>query len=395
MLEKSDANIAEALAKFNKIGVDVALIVPTANGMQKSIMDATASIREYFRDVGIHVYDDQNKGQDSKVIKTAFFVWPDSLQETSASLYRPETKNGDPRIWFPKLKEYASPFNLLALVVHNGKIYVINCSRPEVLATLANPDTPLGSLMAALAPKPDSVASELLARIKDISSRGFIKTVRAGDTGVGATLEDLLGISANANKTPDYKGIEIKAKRLRKGRPNRVTLFSQVPDWKLSPIGSAWDLLSSYGYYRNGKLRLNHEMNAKAPNSLGFMLELDANRDWLKQNHVSKAANKHVVTWQMPKLRDRLIEKHPQTFWVSAKCQGAADMESFHYLQVEHTKSPKVRNFDTLIEGGVISVDYLMSEKNPGTVRDHGYLFKIHPQNFDALFPPSEKHFWG
>jgi hypothetical protein len=105
--------------------------------------------------------------------------------------------------------------------------------------------------------------------------------------------------------------------------------------------------------------------------------------------------SKHVTTWELQTLRTRLSEKHPQTFWVSAKVQGRGADEQFHYIQVEHTRQPKLRNFDALLEGGLISVDYLMSQKGPGrnVVRDHGYLFKIHPSNFDALFPPSDLYF--
>ncbi|RYF09311.1 MAG: MvaI/BcnI restriction endonuclease family protein, partial [Oxalobacteraceae bacterium] len=86
--------------------------------------------------------------------------------------------------------------------------------------------------------------------------------------------------------------------------------------------------------------------------------------------------------------------KHPQTFWVGAKVRGKHEAEEFHYVQIQHTRKPKVRNFDALLEGGQISVDYLMSQKTPGrsTVRDHGYLFKINPRDFDALFPPAEVH---
>ena len=193
--------------------------------------------------------------------------------------------------------------------------------------------------------------------IREVSARGFVRTLRPGDTGIGMTLETLLGIEANRRKAPDYKGIELKAKRLPSGKPNRVTLFSQVPNWKLSPIGSAWNLLSTYGYERDGKLRLNHEMNATAPNSIGLILEVDAARDWLKQNHrdPDTAVTRHVTTWEMENLRSRLKEKHPQTFWVGARCRGKGTAEEFHYVQVEHTRQPKVRNFDALIEGGASS----------------------------------------
>jgi len=252
----------------------------------------------------------------------------------------------------------------------------------------------LGSLAHSIKPEESPAAAELLGMIKDVSARGFVGTLRSGDTGVGMTLETLLGIPANSKKGPDYKGIEIKAKRLRKSKSSRVTLFSQVPNWKLSPITNAWNLLSRYGYERDGKLRLNHEMSANNLNSIGFTLEVDYSRDWLKQNHVDSEtrSSRHVTTWEMQKLRERLAEKHPQTFWVGAKCRGKKEDEEFHYVHVEHTRSPRIRNFDALLEAGVISVDYLMSQKSSGKVRDHGYLFKINPTDFPALFPPAMKY---
>lgn len=396
MLEKSDTSISDTLKHFNAYDFEVGLLVPTATGMEKSIMDATASVRDFLLDAGYHDYGRQGQGTDNKVIRRAYYVYPDRLEETTVSLYRPTTKSGDPRIWFGKMKGYAKPFNLLALIIHEAEIYVVNCSVPEVVASINDMSTPLGSLAASRRHLIDPNVTELLDMIREISRKGFIPTMRPGDTGIGMTLESHLGIAANANKSPDYKGIEIKAKRLRGGRTNRVTLFSQVPNWSLSPIGSAWNLLSTYGYERNGKLRLNHEMNASAPNSIGFMLEVDAARDWLKQNHVDSqtSSKKHVTTWEMETLRGRLAEKHPQTFWVGARCRGRGDDEAFHYVQVEHTRSPKVRNFDALLEGGLVSVDYLMSQKREGreTVRDHGYLFKMNPSDFDALFPPSNVH---
>ena len=44
-------------------------------------------------------------------------------------------------------------------------------------------------------------------------------------------------------------------------------------------------------------------------------------------------------------------------------------------------------NLVSLLEAGVVTVDYLMHEQGR-RVRDHGYLFKINPSNLDALFPP-------
>lgn len=401
MLEKSDTNISDALKAFNAFDVEVGLVVPTGTAMGKSIMDATASVRDYLKDSKYHDYQAQGQGQkENGVIRSGYFVRPDSLDKTTVSMYRPMTKDGDPRIWFYGLPRYAAPYNLLAMIVDGEDLFIVNCSDADVMASLHNPKSPLGELVARRKPAIDPAVVELLDMIREVSRKGFVPTLRAGDTGIGMTLETMLGIKPNAKKTPDFRGIEIKAKRLGARTANRVTLFSQVPNWSLSPIGNAWNLLSTYGYTRGGKLRLNHEIDAKGPNSLGFYLEVDAAKDWLKQNHLGRGITdlkkgKHVTTWELETLRTRLSEKHPQTFWVGAKVRGGREAEEFHYVQVQHTRQPKVRNFDALLEGGLISVDYLMSQKGPKSVRDHGYLFKINPRDFDALFPPAEVHVFG
>ena len=49
LLAMSDTNIEQFLPIFAKKGVPVAFLVPTPTGFGKSIMDATAPIRELLR----------------------------------------------------------------------------------------------------------------------------------------------------------------------------------------------------------------------------------------------------------------------------------------------------------------------------------------------------------
>jgi hypothetical protein len=392
VLSKSDTNVADTLKLLMSFHLDVAFLVPTETGLGKSILDATASVRDFLVQRGLHDFGAQPQGQDAKVVKQAFFVYPDRLEETKVSLYRPPTKQGDPRLWISCLGRYAQPYNLLALIESAGVIYVVNCSREAFLRSAADETTPLGQLAMSARPAEDPVVPELLGLMKDICRKGYVRTIRRGDTGIGMTLEWLLGIAENSERTPDFKGIELKAKRIRSpGRASQATLFSQVPNWALSPIGSAWNLLHQYGYVRDGVLRLAHEITARGPNSLGFFLEVEAAQDWLRQNHREPVTGKdtRLIVWEMVKLRQRLMEKHPQTFWVNAHSRGVGADEEFHYVKVEHTRAPSARNFETLLEAGLVSVHYLMKERTTGHVRDHGYLFKIDPRNFGSLFPPS------
>ena len=47
----------------------------------------------------------------------------------------------------------------------------------------------------------------------EVSSRGFVVSLRTGDTGIGYTFETLVGVEENNDKTADFKGIEIKCKQ--------------------------------------------------------------------------------------------------------------------------------------------------------------------------------------
>ena len=46
----------------------------------------------------------------------------------------------------------------------------------------------------------ENISETLLTKIKEVSKKGWIKTLRKGDTGVGYTLETELGIRANSNQ---------------------------------------------------------------------------------------------------------------------------------------------------------------------------------------------------
>lgn len=391
MLEKSDFPVAVALEELGRVGVEAALLVPTPTGLEKSIFDATDGLREYLSSRDYHDYKAQAQGPEAKIKRAAFLVRANSLDETTVSMYRPNTKDGDPRIWLGHpVRGYASPFNLLALVVMDGTMFILNMSDPTVVVSLSDDSSPFRKIADKFT-GPSDVANELLAMLVGIARKGFVDTLRSGDTGVGYTLETMLGIAANSNKSPDYKGIEIKAKRSRIGSTsNRSTLFSKAPNWRLSPIGSAMGLLNRRGYFdADGRHSLYHTLRATAPNSLGLALEIDAEKDWLKQvyHDPSSKTVAHDTTWELPVLKRDLLAKHKETFWVRAVCQGKGSDERFHYVEVQHTRGPLAENLPTLIDAGVISVDYALH--NNGTrVRDHGYLFKIHSNNLGALFPP-------
>lgn len=214
MLAMSDIYIDQFFPVFANAGLPVAFLVPTPTGYDKSIMDAIATVRTLLKETDIHDYYFQEQGPENKARVPSYFVEYNGMVETMASLYRPKTKKGDPRIWFSGLKNYCQPRNLLALTVSRGEIYVFNLSNDLIRNSLFNNGF-VADVLQQLSYDQNAIARELLWKIKDIHDQGFLPSITPGDPGVGDTLENALSISRNNSELPDYKGIELKASRLK------------------------------------------------------------------------------------------------------------------------------------------------------------------------------------
>jgi len=395
MLALSDTNVQETSALILSKGYDVAFIALTQTMLNKAIIDAHDSVRALLKRNDIHDFSTQKQGVGKVKVPGMFITHlnpPKHRIIFDISLYRPNTKQGDPRLWIYGLTNsgLVEKGNLLALVVVEKRVYIVNCSNKAALTYALEEGLP------RVTPKINPIASELLQKILIIHKQGYIPTITQGDTGVGMTLEAALGITANASKKPDYKGIELKASRINKrGRSrNRSQLFSKVPNWKLSPIGTAADLIDKRGYIDDdGRSALYHTMNGQQPNSMGLYLDIDYANNYLRQMHLSKTNKEtHDTTWLLQDLKDALLKKHKETFWVKARHNNNRNAEEFHYVEVEHTANPYIDKWETLIETGLITLDYTMHIKPTGGVRDHGYLFKLHPEGKAALFPETIKY---
>lgn len=389
MLEKSDTSIQSVMKVFASYGQEAAYIAPTETGLNKSILDAHSTLRDFLRIKGIHDFKTQRQGTENKKKIDIFLVEEDGIKSTKMSLYRPETKTGDPRLWVYGLTEYADAYNLLAFFLNDEKLYLVNATNYALLKKAEE-------LLKVISTSLDTIALSLLVKLNEISSRGFVETLREGDTGVGMTLETLLGIEANSNRAPDFHGIEIKAKRVigKKNKAStRATLFSQVPDWNISKCSNGISILKKYGYIDKDTSRLQlYCTNSHKPNPQGLCLRINESLGILESVKVTEAHEEQIVVWKLDNLRKQLEDKHKRTFWVKAKTRvNDKGKEEFYYYEVEQTSLPLTSNFSTLVEIGAITMDYTLSEKaNGNSTRDHGYLFKIHPANFDLLFPPSK-----
>ena len=396
MLRSSDIPITEVLHYFTNYGLDVAFLVPTETGLKKSIMDATGTVREFLKSNSIHDYAAQEPGGD-RVYVPAYFCDAQGIYKHTASLYRPKTKNGDPRIWFSRLGAFCRPHNLLGVVAIDDSLYVFNLSDPSTRLSIEQREGLLRNLLLDAAMSFDNTVGELLTKLTAIHKRGFVQSLSIGDPGVGETLEMLLGIKRNPSKEPDYKGIELKGKRGGvTGTPKtRSTIFSQVPNWEKSRIKSYGELVDTYGYMNNDgtRLDLNVTLKANTPNPQGLYLSVDEEADILHNLHRNTSGTEiaKVVLWELDLLRERLRSKHRETFWVGAYVEKEGGTELFHYYEVLHTHKPRTNLLGLLIDQSIITLDYLAHREIDNGVmracRNHGVLFKINPSDLHFLFP--------
>lgn len=380
----------EKIKLLTKNQVSLTLIEPTETGLKKSIMDATGSVRSYLKNENIHDYELQKQGPDNKVIIPTIIHTGLKTINSKASLYRPITKKGDPRIWFYSLTKIANPNDIIAITYFDDSFQVFNLSKLDVKELIDSTiQNPFQDLINEINTTENEVAFELLVMLRKIANDGPIPSMVDADTSVGRTLETALGIDINSSKQPDYKGIELKS--FRNSRTNRKNLFAQVPDWELSKFKSSSEILNHFGYERDNDFKLYCTVSAITRNSQGLNLRIDSDIKQLIENSDKPEIGDFVV-WTLDKLHSRLKSKHSETFWVEAESIKIDNKEHFQYKLVEHTKKPITSQFDLLIEQGIITLDHLIKRNSKGKVVEKGPLFKIKPKGIELLFPPSESY---
>lgn len=390
--------IADALSFFGRFKVRPAFFRPTQTSLSKSILDAVGPVRDFLASNGFHDFSSQKQGSAHKVRLEVQVVTQNKIEKTYASFYRPETKSGDPRMWITGLPQLANAGALMAFFGNSKTgLYLINMDDSVLLADADRKNSALYSSLNAVAVNSVSKSAEKLRLLlEDISSRGYVDSLRKGDTGIGYTLEALLGIKANSSKSPDFEGIEIKAKR--SSSATKSNLFSQVADFQCSKFKSYEQVLDEFGYVdrQNNRLSLKVTISDKpftASNTQKYLyLSVSQDDTKLYLNELLKSGSSmEVLEWQMDYLKWRLDTKHAETFWVEADRKRIAGLEKFHYTSATHTLSPFTDQLPLLLSTGIVTVDLTAHRDNkPNSLfRNHGMLFKISRKNFGALFPPS------
>lgn len=357
----------------------------TATGLKKSILDSTVPMRAYFLENRIHNYEEQEQVQEHKATHRAIILTDIEKKETKVVFYRPNTKKGDPRMWIYGLGSYTDGSEIHVLFKFENALCSVNITKVDIEKCYNSPIiTPLQEVIKAIYIEGNVVSEELLGRFRSVKDQWFESEVVA-DTGIGRTIESFLGISMNSDKTPDYKGIELKSHRDKRSSKKNV-LFTQTPDWDISALKSGRQIVEKYGYYtEDGKKTYQNTVQCTPPNSQFLFLNVNQTEEKLELQAQMKRLE-DVAAWRLMKLHQRLLTKHHETFWIEVENEKHDGKEYFRYKQIEHTKNPNVGQFDVLIEQNIITVDLLLCRPS-----GHGdtYSFKIKKKGMPLLFPES------
>ncbi len=223
---------------------------------------------------------------------------------------------------------------------------------------------------------------ELIEKLKKIKEMGWIKTHRPGTTGIGKTLEDLLGINENNVPGPNAEMIELKSAR--KGSSSMLTLFTKSP----LPKKANSILLKRFGYpstKKKGTKRLETTVNALKYNTLkgkpGFKIDIQKDRI-----NLIDIKGRILGYWDKETLKNSFERKLPKLLYVKAETKGEGANEYFWFNEAWLLSGFDFDNFIQLLKEGVILVDIRIGQYPDGRPHDHGTGFRVFPDKLDLCF---------
>ncbi len=397
-------------------GIEFTMVQITRTGLEKHILDATGPMRVYFKRKGIHDYEIQGKGPENKIFVKAYLLLPDvSPVSLETTFYRPNTKNGDPRLWFKGLAQYTNPFDIYLIFAYNQSLYLINHTQLNIEELYQSSNNAIKDFIDTIQPhfidEFEPIANELLFKLREKHDQWLVSQSNS-DTGIGRSIEAFLGIPMNSKKHPDYKGIELKSYR-GNGKSGKMTLFGDFPDWEnLSAVKSINEILNLYGYkYKDTDyLTYNNTLSYRHPNRQNLSLNIEKRENTFdlldmeegRITYVDETKEPEYVTvrdlakWNLDVVHNALLQKHNRTFWIGVDFQYKDKDLLYRLREAEYTKAPNIAQFDNLLEKRVISVELsinrLSIDRKTNEIKRYGdnVNFRILKSKRHLLFPTSE-----
>ena len=227
---------------------------------------------------------------------------------------------------------------------------------------------------------------KLKKQLEEIKERGFIKTHRFHDNGIGKTLEDLLGIKENNFRLPDVGDIELKAKRV--DSDSMLTIATKSPE----PRRVNKVLFDKYKYKdKEGKFNLHSTVCGSRKNPQSFQIIFENKKLVLKNKYKIEAY------WPVSIFDDVLKAKSDKILLVFAETKGErkTPSEKFHYIEAYILSNLNIKKFKSAVEKNKLKIDIRIgmyrTGKNKGKYHDHGTGFRINKRDFLHLFDSFEK----
>jgi len=226
---------------------------------------------------------------------------------------------------------------------------------------------------------------EFVEEYKRIKDMGWIKTHRSGPTGIGKTLEDLLGIPENNHTGPDFGVYELKSCRI--NSQSMLTMFTKTPQ----PARANTYLRKKYGYsssvYDNDEKVLHSTLTATrfvpiANTGHSLKIVCDATK-------ISIASEKEIenVYWDKGALRTAFEKKYKGKFvYAKALNRGLGSDEEFLFRDAYEVSGFDYDAMIKLLEEGKLFVDLRIGQYDDGRTHDHGTGFRIREIDQPLLF---------
>lgn len=231
--------------------------------------------------------------------------------------------------------------------------------------------------------------NDFIKEFKKIKAMGWVRTHRSGPTGVGKTLEDLLGIIENNIDGPDFGDYELKSCRTNSN--SMLTMFTLAP----KPSRSNAFLRLKYGYssdvYDNDEKVLHTTLSADRFTAIadtGRRLKITCLSNGI---YLESESGLEDVFWSRDTLKNCFEKKYKNKFvYVKADSRGSGAHEEFFYRDAYKVSGFDYGAFIKLLEAGKIYVDFRIGQYhaglNIGKTHDHGTGFRIKESDQPLLF---------
>ena len=225
--------------------------------------------------------------------------------------------------------------------------------------------------------------SKIKKALKELSEKGWIRTNRKHDTGIGKTLEDYLDLTENNIALPDFGVMELKSQRITTS--SMITLFTKSPEGTTNT-----EIRKRFGYPDSEypKIKILHQTIERGrKNAMGFHCIVNEKADKLL---VMKGL-KIIGYYGLGFLKQKAIEKIGNgLIIVLAETKREKGREYFHYKEAYILKDidPKKFIFHSKYD---IRLGVYHSGVNAGRSHDHGSAFRITEKSIPELFRTKEK----